>query len=277
MKAKLRLYSKAAGLMLLFTAGFLIAAGLFPVIGLVRPPAGARQIRDAVKLRWLQRFGRILNLRVDRSGSLARHPVLVVSNHVSWLDIIVLGGHVPGCFAAKDDIAGWPVIGYLSRQAGTVFIRRGDRKQILQTTEKMAWQLRRNGNMLVFPEGTTTDGNEVLDFHASLFQPALLTHAAIQPAAIRYLNAAGKSAPFVGDETFVAHLFKMLALEKIDVKLDFLPAIESEDKTRNGISREARSLIREALRADEPVGVLTPASRKIRRQIDGLAASLQES
>jgi 1-acyl-sn-glycerol-3-phosphate acyltransferase len=264
MKAKIRLYSKTVKLILLFLAGFLIAGGLFPATGLSRSPVRARQVRDSLKIRWLQSFSRILNLRIVKNGSVAAHPALIASNHVSWLDIIVLGQFVPGCFAAKDDIAGWPVIGYLSRQAGTVFIRRGDKKQILQTTEMMAWQLRQNGNMLVFPEGTTTDGSEVLDFHASLFQPALLTRAAIQPAAIRYLNTAKEAAPFIGDDEFVAHLFKMLTLEAIEVRLDFLPVIESEEKTRNGISREARNLIVSALEAGGPVNTLPfPMSQKI--------------
>lgn len=265
MKATIRLYSKAFLLILLFSAGFLIAGGLFPALRLIRSPIKARQLRDAIKVRWLHGFSRILNLRIDMNGGVAPGPALIVSNHVSWLDIIVLGRIVPGCFAAKDDIAGWPVIGYLSRQAGTVFIRRGDRKQILQTAETMAWQLRRGGNMLVFPEGTTTDGSEVLDFHASLFQPALLAKAAIQPAAIRYANAAKGPAPFVGDDEFVPHLLRMLALEEIEVRLDFLPAIECGQKTRIGIGREARSLIQDTLRSGDPTTGSAPLSRKVRR------------
>jgi 1-acyl-sn-glycerol-3-phosphate acyltransferase len=264
MQAKIRLCSKAFRLILLFLAGFLIAGGLFPVIRLLCTPIRARQIRDEIKIRWLQCFGRILNLRIDKNGSVATHPVMIVSNHVSWLDIIVLGQFVPGCFAAKDDIAEWPVIGYLSRQAGTVFIRRGDKKQILQTTERMAWQLRQNGNMLVFPEGTTTDGGDVLDFHTSLLQPALLTKAAVQPAAVRYLNAAKASAPFIGDDEFITHLFRTLTLDVIEVRLDFLPVIESEEKTRQGIGREARSLILEALRPGDSINGLAAFEPKSR-------------
>jgi hypothetical protein len=113
--------------------------------------------------------------------------------------------------------------------------------------------LRRGGNMLVFPEGTTTDGSEVLDFHASLFQPALLAKAAIQPAAIRYANTAKAAAPFVGDDEFVPHLLRILALEEIEVRLDFLPVIECGQKTRNGIGREARNLILDTLRSSAPI------------------------
>lgn len=256
MKAKIRQYSKAFRLALLFLGGFLIAGGLFPLIGLALPPIRYKHLRDAIKIRWLRSFSKILNLKAVKRGAAASRPALIVSNHVSWLDIIALGQFVPGCFAAKSDIAGWPVIGYLSRQAGTIFIRRGDKKQILQTTEMMAWQLRQNGNILVFPEGTTTDGSEVLDFHASLFQPALLTKAGIQPAAIRYSGEAKESAPFIGDDEFVSHLFKMLALETIEVSVDFLPVIDSESKTRSAVSNEARCLIMKSLAGDDLEDVL---------------------
>ncbi|MDD5462183.1 MAG: lysophospholipid acyltransferase family protein [Methylococcales bacterium] len=203
-------------------------------------------------MRWLRSFGCILNLKIVKNGNVAAGPALIVSNHVSWLDIIVLGQFAPGCFAAKSDIAGWPVIGYLSRHAGTLFIRRGDKKQVLQTTEMMAWQLRQNGNMLVFPEGTTTDGRKVLDFHASLFQPALLTRTAIQPTVIRYLNESRSNAPFVGDDEFITHLLKMLALEAIEVRIDFLPVIDSEELlSRNTVANESRNQIAAVMAAED--------------------------
>jgi len=263
MKAKIRLYSKAFRLALLFLAGLLIAGGLFPALGRILTPVRFKRVRDAIKLRWLQAFGRILNLRAVKTGQAAAGPALIVGNHISWLDIIVLGQYAPGCFAAKSEIAGWPVIGYLSRQAGTVFIRRGDKKQILQTTESMAWQLRQGGNILVFPEGTTTDGSAVLDFHASLFQPALLTKSTVQPVAVRYSGAAKAAAPFIGDDEFVAHLLKMLALEAIEVSIDFLPPLDSDGKTRNTVSSEARHLLQTVLAADGLAGTLPALKQKV--------------
>jgi len=80
----------------------------------------------------------------------------------------------PAYFVAKSDILSWPVIGYLSKQGGTIFIHRGNKKHIKTTTEKMAWVLKQNRNIIAFPEGTTTQGDEVRGFHASLFQPVAL-------------------------------------------------------------------------------------------------------
>jgi 1-acyl-sn-glycerol-3-phosphate acyltransferase len=247
MKAKIRLPCKAVTLVLLFLVGFLIAGVLFPIIGLRQHPSRAKQTRDLIKRGWLCGFSRILNLKIITKGEISPSPALIVSNHISWLDILVLGQLVPGCFAAKDDISSWPVIGYLARQAGTVFIRRGDKQQILQTVERMAWQLRQNGNMLVFPEGTTTDGSAVLAFHGSLFQPALLTQAAIQPVAIRYIGEVKETAPFIGADEFVTHLLQMLTMEKIEVSVDFLPMIDGKGKTRHRLSSEAKERIETVL------------------------------
>ena len=144
---------------------------------------------------------------------------------------------------AKSDILSWPVIGYLSKQGGTIFIRRGDKKHIKATTEKMIWVLKQNSNIIAFPECTTTRGDEVLGFHASLFQPALLTRSAIQPVALQYQGLAKEYAPFIGDDDFIPHLIKMLSLDKIEVRVCFLPVIKSLGRGRLSVGTEARELI----------------------------------
>jgi len=196
-----------------------------------------------------------MRLHIIREGELPKQPAILVSNHISWLDIIVIGQYLPACFIAKSDISSWPVIGYLSRQAGTIFIRRGDKKHILATAEKMVWVLKQDSNIVAFPEGTTTCGDDVLNFHASLFQPALLTKSAIQPTAIQYQGAAKQQAPFIGDDAFVPHLIKMLSLEKIEVHLSFLPVINSSGKNRHSVSHEARALIVKHITNDVPADI----------------------
>jgi len=124
---------------------------------------GQKQTRYA-KTHWLKRFSAIVNLCVTKEGELPEQGMLLVSNHISWLDIIVIGQYLPAYFVAKSDILSWPIIGYLSKQGGTIFIRRGDKKHIKATTEKMVWVLKQNSNVIAFPEGTTTKGDEVLDF-----------------------------------------------------------------------------------------------------------------
>ena len=247
MELKLRLFYKLILIILLFSYGLIIAGGIFPVLNLLCVANKAKSKRDALKTHWLKRFGTIVNLCVTQEGELPEPGTLLVSNHISWLDIIVIGQYLPAYFVAKSDILSWPIIGYLSKQGGTIFIRRGDKKHIKATTEKMVWVLKQNSNIIAFPEGTTTKGDEVLNFHASLFQPALLTKSIIQPVALQYQGAAKQSAPFVGDDDFIPHLINMLSLGKIEVRVCFLPVIKSAGRDRNSMSVEARDMILEEI------------------------------
>lgn len=247
MKLKIRLFYKIVLIILLFSTGFMIAGMLFPAINIVCSTGSARNKRNLIKKLWLRSFSALVNLHIVKQGNVSEHPAILAGNHISWLDIIVIGQYLPAYFVAKSDILSWPVIGFLSRQAGTVFIRRGDKKNILSTAEKMVWLLKQGGNIIAFPEGTTTRGDEVLNFHASLFQPALLSKSAIQPVAIQYRGTAKDHAPFVGEDTFVGHLIKILMLKKIEVSLCFLPVINTSGKNRQSVSHETRQLILTAI------------------------------
>lgn len=243
MTLNMRLYYKLVLIVILFSKGLFIAGCVFPVLGFLYSARVAKVKRDVLKTRWLQAFGAIVNLHVSVDGELPERRAMLVSNHISWLDIIVIGQYLPAYFVAKSDISSWPVIGYLAKQGGTIFIRRGNKQHIKTTAEKMVWLLKQNGNIVAFPEGTTTKGDEVLHFHSSLFQPALLTRSAILPVALQYQGAAKEHAPFVGDDAFVPHLIKMLSLDKIEVRLSFLPVINSSGKSRHAVSLETRDMI----------------------------------
>lgn len=244
MKLKRRLLYKLSLIILLFCYGLIIAGGVFPILKLLCPASKARKKSDAIKTHWLKLFGAIVKLHVILEGELPGPGTLLVSNHISWLDIIVIGQYLPAYFVAKSDILSWPVIGYLSKQGGTIFIRRGDKKHIKATTEKMVWVLKQNSTIVAFPEGTTTQGDEVLGFHASLFQPALLTRAAIQPVLLQYQGVAKQHAPFIGDDNFIPHLIRMLSLDKIHVRVCFLPVVKSSGRNRHSVSVEAREMIK---------------------------------
>jgi 1-acyl-sn-glycerol-3-phosphate acyltransferase len=238
-----RLLYKLALIGLLFSSGLIIAGIIFPLLNLCCSSVAAKRYKDYLKTLWLKVFSYIVGLRIQQTGELPTENVLLVSNHISWLDIIVIGRYLPAYFVAKSDILNWPVIGYLARQGGTIFIRRGDKQHIMATSEKMVWLLKQNSNIIAFPEGTTSAGDTVLNFHASLFQPALLTKALIQPVLIQYRGAAQQAAPFIGDDEFVEHLLKMLRLDSIEVELNFLPPIHTAGKTRQAVCSESRALI----------------------------------
>jgi 1-acyl-sn-glycerol-3-phosphate acyltransferase len=253
MKLKLPLLYKFFCIICLFFYGLIIAGIVFPVLHFICSANKAKSKRDRLKIHWLKVFSSIMKLSVIREGELPKDGALLISNHISWLDIIVIGQYLPVYFVAKSDISSWPIIGYLSRQGGTIFIRRGNKKSIKATTEKMIWVLKQNSNIVAFPEGTTTSGNEVLSFHASLFQPALLTKSVIQPVVIQYDGAAKHQAPFIGEDDFVRHLIKMLCLDKVEVRLSFLPVIKSLGKDRHTVCVEAREKIYEKISESSPV------------------------
>src|SRR5665811_750959 len=115
MKSKLRLLYKLSLIILLFNYGLIIAGAIFPLLNILCPANKAKSNRDALKTHWLRRFSAIVNLCVIKEGNLPEPGTLFVSNHISWLDIIVIGQYLPAYFVAKSDILSWPIIGYLSR------------------------------------------------------------------------------------------------------------------------------------------------------------------
>jgi 1-acyl-sn-glycerol-3-phosphate acyltransferase len=159
----------------------------------------------------------LLRVSVETTGAgVARGPaVLLVVNHVSWIDILVMGGLTPFCFLAKSEVARWPVIAAFARVQGTVFIDRARRRAIPPANAAMAARMREGRAVLLFPEGTTHDGVTLGHFHASHYAAArdlLAVDAAreavmVQPVALAYSSPL---APWVGDDTLLAHLWRVL-------------------------------------------------------------------
>ncbi len=251
MKLKIRLCFKIALIALLFACGLIIAGIIFPAMDILCKPTRAKHNRGVLRLVWLKWFAIILNLHVTQEGELSSKAPFLASNHISWVDIIVLGQFAPSHFVAKSDILAWPIIGYLAKQGGTIFVRRGDKQQAKGIAEEIVWLLKQGGTVIAFPEGTTTLGDVVLPFHASLFQAALLTRASVQPVALQYQGEAKYFAPFIGEDEFVPHLFKMLAMDKIEVCVTFLPTIATAGKNRQSTSNEARDFILESVTGEK--------------------------
>lgn len=243
MIATLRLLYRLSLLAMLFTGGYGIAIVVFPLLKKVRPQLEARHLCNRLKQQWIKGFGRIVNLQVEVQGDAPQQPVLLVGNHISWLDILAVGQTAPGHFVAKSDILSWPVIGYLSAQAEAIFIRRGDKNHIRAVGEQMAGLLHQNCNLFVFPEGTTTRGDSVLPFHTSLIYPALQTHSPVQPFSLQYCGESKRHAPYVDDDVFLLHLLQILKLPRVDVKLTFHPPIDTRNQTRHAISQAAMQII----------------------------------
>jgi 1-acyl-sn-glycerol-3-phosphate acyltransferase len=161
--------------------GALIAGLLFPL------QSQARRKRE-IEL-WSARLCEILGVRIFLHGAPPTYdlrPLMMVANHVSWVDIFAINAVVPVRFVAKAEVRKWPLVGWLSARAGTIFINRARRQDTVRVNDLIANALRAGDLFAVFPEGTTSDGSRLLKFHSSLLEPAVKANAAVQPVALRY-------------------------------------------------------------------------------------------
>jgi 1-acyl-sn-glycerol-3-phosphate acyltransferase len=177
--------------------------------------------------------------------------MLWLSNHISWIDIPLLGMLAPLSFLSKSEVRGWPVAGWLAQQAGTLFLRRGagDSGALSQ---QMAERLRNGHPLLLFPEGTTSDGSRLRTFHGRLLSCAIETGVPLQPVAIRYLREGQRCniAPFVGEEDLFSHLLRLLRSDIGEVQICLLAPIDSQSSRRNQLARRAEEAISGALFGD---------------------------
>ena len=208
---------------------------------------------------WNRRLCRLLDLRVTICGRIAPASTLLVANHISWLDIPCLHAVTEGSFVAKEEVARWPLVGAMAREAGTLFLRRGDRFALETVGERMTWLLKRGHNIILFPEGTTTDGATVQRFHSRLYQSALRAHAYVQPVAVSYPHRAGvnPAVPFLGDDNLARHLWTLLAEPSVEVTLTFCPAVSAAAfASRRAAAEHTRAQIADAL------GLVAPCRRR---------------
>jgi 1-acyl-sn-glycerol-3-phosphate acyltransferase len=210
-------------------------------------------LRARMEKRWNKRLMGILNIKLHVRGvlpDLSAQNVMLVANHVSWLDIYVLNAVRPVSFVSKMEVLSWPLVGWLARKTGTLFIDRSKRHDIVRVNNELSHVLLKGGCVAVFPEGTTSDGSIVRHFHASLLQPAVLSQSRVWPAAIRYFHADGtlNTAPaYIDDLTFADSLKLVLSQAVILVKVEFLQPINAHGKARRDLAVEAQNAIASAL------------------------------
>lgn len=161
-------------------------------------------------------------MSVSASGSLPTSG-LVVSNHLSYLDILFYASLMPCIFVSKSEVLSWPLFGILARCGGTIFVERGRTHGVDEPARRIADALTLGVPVVLFPEGTSSDGITVLPFRAALFQSAIVTQTPILPAAIAYSLADGVEADlcYYGEITFLPHLLAALARKGVEAKIRF--------------------------------------------------------
>jgi 1-acyl-sn-glycerol-3-phosphate acyltransferase len=191
---------------------------------------------------WSRGLCRLLGIRIEVRGVPCRGPSLRVGNHTGYLDVVVLSAVAPAFFVSKDDLAGWPVLGYLGRSVGTLFLNRGRPRAVAETGEAMGKLFARNQSVIVFPEGTSTSGHDPAPFHSALFEPALRVNSGagvpVQAVALsydpRYSSDPDDLAAWTGSATFVPHLWRLLCSGGLNAS-----AVFAEPVTNYGDRRAA--------------------------------------
>lgn len=214
-------------------------------------------LAERLPVHWHRVACRVIGIRVRIVGEPCRdRPLLIASNHQSWADIIVLGAVMPLAFIAKSEVAQWPVFGLLARLQRTVFVERAARGRTGEQANSIAGRMVAGDAMVLFAEGTTSDGNEVLPFKTALFgaaQAAIVASGAVvavQPVAIAYTHASGLPlgrsgrplAAWPGDVELMPHLTAVLREGAVDVEISFgAPIAFTRASDRKAVARDCES------------------------------------
>jgi 1-acyl-sn-glycerol-3-phosphate acyltransferase len=216
--------ARAALRLLLLGCTLLEIASRFVILRLRR---GSRfALRDRAD--WLHRSCRLLLRRLGIQTSMrGPRPArgLICANHLSYLDIVLCAAAVPCVFVSKREVQSWPAFGFFAHCAGTIFLDRQSRTSADGAATAMAEAMDSGVPVMLFPEGTTTDGSEVLRFHPTLLEPAIQKALEIAPAAIAYRLRGGneRNLCYYGDISFVRHLLGTLGRAGIAGEVEFYP------------------------------------------------------
>lgn len=215
--------------------GWLIITFLFP-----RWP---QERRNARVQQWARDMLGVLGIPLELEGQPpAQGPVLLASNHISWLDILVLHAARHCRFVAKSEVRHWPLVGTLATGAGTLYIEREKRRDAMRVVHHMAESLNAGEIVAVFPEGTTSDGQVLLPFHANLIQAAVSCGAPVQPVGMRFVDLASgdnsRGPLYLGDDTLVGSVWRTLAGPPFKARVRFGEPQFAEDRDRRRWARD---------------------------------------
>lgn len=218
---------------------------------LVRFPGLDAPARHARIQWWSRGVFACLGMALHVQGAWRAGAKLVVANHISWLDIMAIHATCPQArFVSKADVQRWPLVGRLVDSAGTLYIQREHKRDALRVVHQAAEALRGGDTVAVFPEGTTSDGERLLPFHANLLQAAVATATPVQPVALRYadaVHAASPAARFVGETTLAQSLWALACADRLAVHVSILSAQATAHADRRALAAHLREGIAQAL------------------------------
>ena len=195
---------------------------------------------------WSGRLLHLLGIALELRGRVHAGPVLVVANHVSWLDILAINALRPVRFVSKADVRHWPLLGWLVACGGTLFIERERKRDALRVVHQIAAALGNGDVVAVFPEGTTSIGHGLLPFHGNLLQAAIATHTPVQPLALRYSDArdaVSLAAAYVDEINLVQSAWAVVSARGLKVQVTVLDALPTTGADRRALAELLHDLI----------------------------------
>ena len=215
---------------------------------LVQFPRLSQEQRDIRVQAWagamLVRLG--VELRVIGTPPVSG-PMLLVANHISWLDIVVLHAARHCRFVSKSDVKHWPLIGTLATGAGTLYIERASRRDAMRVVHHMARALKDGDVLAVFPEGTTGDGTALLPFHANLLQAAISAEAPAQPVALQFVDGRtglpSRAVSYIGDESLLGSIWRTLSARGLKAVVVFGAPQFAAGRDRRTWAKDLRTAI----------------------------------
>ena len=213
-------------------------------------PAAGRQWRVQW---WALKTLRLMGITLRVEGAPVAGAVLLVANHISWLDIMAVHAVCPHArFVSKADVKSWPLMRHLVDAADTLYLERERKRDALRVVHAMAEALQAGNTVAIFPEGTTSDGQALLPFHANLLQAAIATATPVQPVAIRFSDAThaiSRAVEFVGATTLAQSLWRVASGDALVVRVALLPPRETAQADRRALAEQLRGDIAAALAA----------------------------
>jgi 1-acyl-sn-glycerol-3-phosphate acyltransferase len=222
-------------LLIILASLFFLATGIGVLVFLIAGQSTLARARALCAMLWAKTMCGILGIRINKGGELVgERDSFTVCNHISYLDIFVLGSIRPSVFLAKHAVRNWPIAGWMANLAGTVFINRESKKNAVDAMGVMEDRIDSGVNVVMFPGGTTSDGKRINPFKSSLFNLPAGRNFTVSPLSIRYTGINGKyvtpdmldKIAWYGEMRLVPHFWDLLGLRSIEAALHFNPVIE---------------------------------------------------
>ncbi len=215
--------------------------------------------RDPRIRQWARTGLKRLRVELKITGTPAQAgPMLLVSNHTSWVDILALLAVCPCRFVAKADVERWPLVGTIVTGGGTLYVKRESRQDAMRVVHRMVQALTAGDILAVFPEGTTSDGSSVLPFHSGLIQAAISADAPVQPVAVQIVDKRSgrpsRAASYMGDESLAGSVWRTLRARELCAVVTFGAPQRAAGRDRRAWARDLQHEIaamrsREALQS----------------------------